>query len=47
MKQVYVARLKNGESLKDIEESDFFFYLDLLDANEENGARMYIDELFP
>lgn len=44
--QIYIARLKNGDSLQDIEESDFFLYFQLLCANEESEEglpRQYID----
>jgi hypothetical protein len=47
MKEFYIGRLKDGWSLSEIDDADFFYYLDLVayEANQKDDA-CTIDEIF-
>jgi hypothetical protein len=47
MKEFYIGRLKDGWSLSAIDDTDFFYYLDLIayEAIKKDDACM-IDEIF-
>jgi hypothetical protein len=42
VKQFYRARLKEGYKLHEIDQMDFYFYLELMQAEK----KVYIDDIF-
>jgi hypothetical protein len=49
MKEFYLARMKEGWSLADVDEWDFFYYLDLLAYkvnNDPDSKKVYVNQIF-
>ncbi len=46
MKEIYLKLLEEGWSFSDIEEMDFFYYLDLLLYKNKKENKTTIDQVF-